>query len=273
MEIETGTDHVLASVNDGIGTITLNRPERRNAITPEMIDCLGRTILRLDSDSAVGCLVITGAGEAFCAGGDLLDSYDQARERGMPTEVDLEAVGVQLAQQRATVGRLHTARTPVIAAIPGAVAGAGLGFALAADLRVAHSRAVMVTAFARVALSGDYGVTWLLERLVGPAKARELLFLSPRLDAAACAEIGIFDRVCEDEHFEATTTELARRLADGPRAALRAIKRNLLDAPHLTLDESMAREIVRFKECGIVPDHPAAVEAFARKEQPRFNQP
>jgi len=272
MALDTGTDDLLVAVEDGIATITLNRPERRNALSVPMIEALGRVIPVLDDDPEVGCLVLTGAGQAFCAGGDVIDFDERGGEGGGASEVDPAAVAEQLAHQRATVGALHRARTPVVASLPGAAAGAGLGLALAADLRVGSTRTLMVTAFAGVALSGDFGVAWLLQQLVGPAKARELLFLSPRLDAQACAELGLLDRVCPEAELEQTTGALARQLADGPRYALSLIKQNLLDAPHQTLDESMAAEVPRHKACGITADHVAAVAAFARKERPRFNQ-
>lgn len=270
--IDTGTDHLLATVADGVATLTLNRPERRNALSTPMVEALGRVVPLLDDDPDVGCLVLTGAGGAFCAGGDVLDFNERGGEGGGALEVDPAAVAEQLEHQQLTVGRLYRARTPVLAAVPGAAAGAGLGLALAADLRVGSTRALMVTAFTGVALSGDFGVAWLLQQLVGPAKARELLFLSPRLDAGASADLGLLDRVCAEDELEATTLELARRLADGPRHALRLIKQNLLDATHQTLEESMAAEIPRHKSCGITADHLGAVRAFAAKQVPVFNR-
>lgn len=271
--VETGTDHLLVDVTDGIATLTLNRPDRRNALSTEMIEALGRVVPDLDDDPSVGCLVITGAGRAFCAGGDVLDFDERGGEGGGSDQVDEEAAAAQLAHQENTVGALHRARTPVIAALPGAAAGAGLGLALAADLRVGTERTLIVTAFVNVALSGDFGVAWLLDRLVGPARARELMFLSPRVDAATAERLGLLNRVCTEDELEATTRELARRLADGPRSTLRLIKQNLLEAPHQTLSESMAAEVPRHKACGITEDHVVAVRAFAAKQTPVFNRP
>ncbi|MCR1783237.1 enoyl-CoA hydratase/isomerase family protein [Nocardioides carbamazepini] len=270
--IETGTDHLLASVDEGVGTLTLNRPERRNALSHEMVEALGRAIPLLDEDPEVGCLVITGAGGAFCSGGDVLDFHDSGGEGGGADEIDPTAVAEQLEHQKLTVGALYRARTPVVASLPGAAAGAGLGLALAADLRVGSARALMVTAFASVGLSGDFGVAWLLQRLVGPAKARELLFLNPRVDAQAAADLGLLDRLCTEQELSAATTTLARRLADGPRGALAAIKQNLVDAADQTLEDSMAAEIRRHKACGITADHIAAVAAFAAKQKAVFNR-
>lgn len=270
--IQTGTDHLLVDVTDGIATITLNRPERRNAISVEMIEALGRVVPQLDEDPEVGCLVITGAGRAFCAGGDVIDFDERGGEGGGSDQIDPEAVAEQVRHQEMTIGALYRARTPVIASLPGAAAGAGLGLALAADLRVGTERSLVVTAFVNVALSGDFGVAWLLERLVGPAKARELLFLSPRVDGRAAADLGLIDRLCAEGELEETTHALARQLADGPRHAMRLIKENLLDAPHQTLSESMAGEVPRHKSCGITSDHVAAVRAFATKQKPVFNQ-
>lgn len=270
--LETGTDHVLASVHEGVGTITLNRPERRNALSTEMMTGFARCFEELDEDPDTGCIVLTGAGSAFCAGGDVLDFEARGGEGGGADRVDPAAVAEQLEHQRATVGRIHASRTPVVAALPGAAAGAGLGLALAADLRIGSTRTLMVTAFASVALSGDFGVAWLLHQQVGPSKARELLFLSPRLDAQQCLDLGLLTSVCAEEELETATLDLARRLADGPRETLTRIKQNLVDAPTQTLDESMAAEVPRHKECGLTEDHIGAVRAFARKQAPVFNR-
>lgn len=270
--VETGTTQVLASVEDEVGTITLNRPDRRNALSTEMIRGLGRSLAFLENEASVGCIVITGAGSAFCAGGDVLDFNDQGGEGAGADTVDAASVDRQLQEQRETVGRIYSSSVPVVASLPGPAAGAGLGLCLAADLRVGTPESLMVTAFASVGLSGDYGVAWLLNQLVGPAKARELLLLSPRLDGRAAYKMGLLQRLCNDDQLSATTHELAQRLAHGPRTALGHMKRNLLDVVDQTLDQAMITEISRHKECGITADHLEAVKAFVGKRPPVFGR-
>ena len=156
-----------------------------------------------DADPNMRAVILTGAGRAFCAGGDVQQFDEDGGEGGGASEVDEEAVAAQIRHQEATVGRIHAYAKPVIASLPGAAAGAGLGLALAADLRIGTPRTVMATAFATVALSGDFGVAWLLDRLVGPAHARELMLLNPRLDAQACSDLGLLTQVVPEDELEA----------------------------------------------------------------------
>src|SRR5699024_6314916 len=158
------------------------------------------------------------------------------------------------------------------ASLPGATAGAGLGLALAADLRIGTPRTVMATAFAAVALSGDFGVTWLLHHLVGPARARELLLLNPRLDGQACLDLGLVNQMVPEEELAERTHEVARRLADGPAVALTHIKQNLREVPFQTLSEAMRAEVPRHKECGLTEDHVEAARAFVEKRPPVFGR-
>lgn len=266
----TDTDHVLYDLTDGIATITLNRPDRRNAMSVPMIERLGELLAQTDEDPAVRALVLTGAGRAFCAGGDVQQFDADGGEGGGATEVDPAAVAEQLRHQELTVGRLHAFTKPTIAALPGAAAGAGLGLALATDLRIGTPRTVVATAFATVALSGDFGVAWLLDRLVGPARARELMLLNPRLDGQACLDLGLLTRLVPEDELEEGTRTLATQLADGPGLALANIKRNLREAPHQTLSQSMAAEVPRHKACGLTGDHVEAARAFVEKRPPVF---
>jgi 2-(1,2-epoxy-1,2-dihydrophenyl)acetyl-CoA isomerase len=268
--LDTGTDDLLAAVDDGVATIVLNRPSRRNALSPEMLAALARVLRRLDGAGDVGALVLTGAGPAFCAGGDVKGFSERGGEGGTAAQADPAAVAEQQEIQRATIGALHAFAQPVIAALPGAAAGAGLGFALAADLRIGTPRTVLTTAFARVGLSGDYGTAWLLHRLVGPARAAELMYLSDRVDAAAALHLGLLNWVAAEDELRPRTAELAARLARGPRLALAGMKRNLLLAGQAGLGEAMDAEVPRHKECGVTDDHREAVAAFMEKREPRF---
>ncbi|WP_028659906.1 enoyl-CoA hydratase/isomerase family protein [Nocardioides insulae] len=264
------TTDLLTDVTDGVGTITLNRPERRNALSRPMIEGLIEALRTMESSRAVGAIVLTGAGGAFCSGGDVQRFDESGGEGGGSDEVDQEAVELQRQHQGETVGRIHRCRKPVLAAIPGAVAGAGIGLALAADLRIGTPRTVFATAFGGVGLAGDYGVAWLLERLVGPAKARELMFLNPKIRGEDCQRLGLVNWTVPEDELADRTAEIAGRLAAGPSHALEGMKQNLLRAAHEDLDASMHAEVPLHKGTGLTADHVAAVRAFVEKQAPTF---
>src|SRR4029453_7525275 len=226
--IETGSPYILARVEERVPTITFNRPERRNAVGPEMLHALEVALDAADRDDAVRAVVLTGAGGAFCAGGDVkgMDETNRGGSREAGPGIDA-AIAWQRRNQRNTAGRIYTMPKPVIASLPGAVAGAGLSFALACDLRIASENAVFTTAFARVGFSGDYGGTYFLTQVVGSAKARELYFLSERFDAKEAERLGLVHWVVPPDALEDRTLALAQRLASGPSVAYRYMKENL----------------------------------------------
>jgi 2-(1,2-epoxy-1,2-dihydrophenyl)acetyl-CoA isomerase len=264
-DIETGTEHLLARVEDGVAVLTLNRPERRNALSAPMLTALGTTLARVEADDAVGAVVLTGAGGAFCAGGDVKGFAE--RSPGAP---GASAERRQRADQRATSGRLWRMAKPTVAVLPGATAGAGLSLALACDLRYAASSAVLTTAFARVALAGDYGSAWFLVRLVGPARARELLYLSPRLSADDALRLGLVNAVLPPDALEDEALAVARRLADGPRAALASMKENVALALAAPLEDYMDVEVTHHLATFATADHAEAARAFVEKRDPVF---
>jgi 2-(1,2-epoxy-1,2-dihydrophenyl)acetyl-CoA isomerase len=268
--VETGTEDLLASVTRAVGVVVLNRPERRNAMTQEMLGALAEVLAAFDADDGVGAVLLTGAGQAFCAGGDVKGFAARGGEGGGTTVPREERVARQRAMQHATTGMLHGMSKPTVAALPGAAAGAGLGLALACDLRVGCTATVIATAFGRVGLSGDYGTTWLLHRLVGPSAARRLLFLGDRLDSRQALDLGLLDWLVTPEELPEFALATAGRLAAGPRLALRAMKRNLLDAERCDLATAMDREVPRHLECGVSEDHKEAVQAFVEKREPTF---
>jgi 2-(1,2-epoxy-1,2-dihydrophenyl)acetyl-CoA isomerase len=265
--IETGTQDLLVRVEDGVAVLTMNRPARRNALSPAMLEALATALREAEESDDVGCVVLTGAGGAFCAGGDV-----KAMAEGNAAGMDYDArVARQRRTQRATSGRLHAMPKPTIAALPGPAAGAGLSLALACDLRVAARSAILSTAFARVGLAGDFGGTWFLARLVGPARARELYFLSERLSAEEAKRLGIVNRVVDDERLEKEALGLAARLAAGPRIALRYMKENLNRAENgHELGECMDLEATHHLRTMLTEDHREAAAAFAEKRQPTF---
>lgn len=269
-EIDTGTDHLLARVEDGVGVITMNRPERRNALTPPMLAALTRTLADFEVDDAVRAIVLTGAGGAFCAGGDvkaMAEGGDSVSAGPVPYDVKVHR---QRLSHRATSGKLYEMPKPTIAALPGPAAGAGLSLALACDLRYAADTAVLTTAFAKVAFAGDYGGTWFLTRLVGPAKARELYFFSDRVPAPEAKDLGMVNDVFPAAALEDEVMSRARRLASGPAIAYRYMKENLNRAIHGELGECLDMEAAHHNHTGRTDDHKEAAQAFVEKREPKF---
>ena len=265
--LDTGTDHLLAELENGIATLTLNRPAARNALTGEMLAGIAGTLAACELNPAVRVIVVTGAGKGFCAGGDVKNMA--SGEGGVTMTLD-EAIHRQRESQRATSGRLFRMPKPTIAALPGAAAGAGLALALSCDLRIMASTAIMTTAFARVGFSGDYGGTYFMTQLVGSAKARELYFLSERLSAQEALELGLANWVVEPEALAEKTREIATRLASGPTVAYRYMKENLNRAMAGSLDECLDLEATHHVHTGLTEDHREAAKAFVEKREPQF---
>ncbi len=267
--ITTGTDDLLAVLEDGVLTLTLNRPEARNAMSGAMTAALAEQLANAELDPDVRCLVLTGAGNGFCAGGDVKGMAASGDGTVGQNTID-GAIHRQRVNQRATSGKLFTMPKPTIAALPGAAAGAGLGLALACDLRVMASTAIMTTAFARVGFSGDYGGTFFLTQLVGSAKAREMYFLSDRVNADEALRLGLANWVVEPEELAAKTREIALRLATGPTVAYRYMKENLNRAMTGELNDCLDLEATHHVHCGQTEDHRNATKAFVAKQEPVF---
>jgi 2-(1,2-epoxy-1,2-dihydrophenyl)acetyl-CoA isomerase len=270
--LDTGTDDLLAVVEDGVATLTMNRPDRRNAMSRAMNEALGRVLAEIEVDDDIGCVVLTGAGGAFCAGGDVkgMASGGDAGGPGLATSFDA-TVHRQRLNQRAISQRLFEMPKPTIAALPGAAAGAGLSLALACDLRYATPGAVLTTAFAKVGFAGDYGGTWFLTRLVGTGKARELYYFSDKLSAEEAERLGIVNAILPADNFADDVAELARRLAAGPRVAYRYMKENLNRAVHGELGECLDMEAAHHLRTGQTEDHKEAARAFVEKRPPTFS--
>ena len=269
-EIDTGTNDLLASLDDGVLTLTMNRPEARNAMSGAMTGALAEQLAAAELNAAVKCVVLTGAGKGFCAGGDVKAmAGGGGGGSAAPTTLD-GAIHTQRVNQRATAGKLHKMPKPTVASLPGAAAGAGLALALACDLRIMASNAILTTAFARVGFSGDYGGTYFMTQLVGSAKARELYFLSERVSAKEALGLGLTNWVCEPEELAGKTRDLAHRLASGPTVAFRYMKENLNRALSGDVDDCLDLEATHHVHTGMTEDHRAAVKAFVAKEDPVF---
>ena len=268
--INTGTEELLAEINDGIGLITLNRPQARNAMSGEMTRALKETLADFELNPAVKCLVLTGAGKGFCAGGDVKGMAASGDGTVGDNTID-GAIHGQRIYQRATAGKLFRMPKPTIAALPGAAAGAGLSLALACDLRVMATSAIMTTAFAKVGFSGDYGGTYFLTQLVGSAKARELYYLSDRVTAEEALSLGLANWIAPPEEMMNKTMEVAGRLANGPTVAFRYMKENLNRAMSGEVEDCMDLEATHHVHCGQTQDHRDATKAFVEKRDPVFN--
>jgi 2-(1,2-epoxy-1,2-dihydrophenyl)acetyl-CoA isomerase len=269
-KIETGTDHLLATEDSGVAVLTMNRPERRNAMSGEMLDGMARALDYAERAAAIRCIVLTGAGGGFCAGGDVKGMAAGGGGGGAGPTLD-ERIHAQRLSQRNTAGRIYLMPKPVIAMLPGPAAGAGLSLALACDMRVLADNVVITTAFARVGFSGDYGGTFFLSQLVGSGKARELYYLSERLDAAECLRLGIANRVVPAAQLEATTLEIARRIATGPTVAYRYMKENFNRAVGGDVIECLDLEATHHIHSGLTEDHREAAKAFVEKREPKFS--
>ena len=264
MPRETGTDEVLCEIRDRVATITLNRPDAKNALTMDMKEALYQLVRALEVDADVGCIVLTGAGSAFSAGGD---TKRMQKEGKPPVMEDRQR---QLRWEHELPRMLHRSSKPTIAALPGAAAGAACSLALACDLRIASENAFLVTSFARLGLSGDYGGTWFMTQLVGPAKAREIYFTADRVDAPTCLELGLFNRVVPGESLTEEAFALAAKIASGPPIALRWMKANLNRALEEDLETCLRYEADRMVRGALTDDYTEAVAAFAEKRVARF---
>ena len=265
--IDTGTDQLLCEIRDRVAIITLNRPEARNALSDQLTPALRRMISERGDDERVGSLLITGAGTAFCAGGDVKGMGDNSTKSSMSTE---ERITDLIDRQRRLTGALVGVRKPTLAALPGPAAGAGLAIALACDLRIAAQSSFVSAGYSRIGLPGDYGIAWLLTRTVGSPIARELMFGSDRVNSGRAERIGLFNRVVDDDQLQAEAFAWARSLAHGPAVALRHMKDNLDEAAHIDFDTALVHEARRLVETSRTEDHREAVRAFVEKRAPVF---
>ncbi|MGH7293205.1 MAG: enoyl-CoA hydratase [Myxococcota bacterium] len=270
--IETGTEQLQARVEDGVATLVMNRPEKRNALSDPMFQGMALALREAELAPDVRCVVLTGAGGAFCSGGDVKGMAAAGEGGGARAALTLdERIHRQRLSQRETAGRIWRMPKPVIASLPGPAAGAGLSLALACDLRIAAESAILTTAFAKVGFSGDYGGSFFLTQLVGAARARELYFLSDRLDAKEAERLGLVNRVVADAALESETRALASRLANGATVALRYMKENINRAlTGASLEECLDLEATHHVHTGLTEDHREAAKAFVEKRTPTF---
>src|ERR1700740_2508792 len=257
-------DMVLQKPDAGLLTITMNRPERRNALNPDMTRGLVEAARRAAEDHEVRAVLIKGAGGTFCVGGE-----GKARAEGR-APLPFEAKLANLRRGMEVSRILHQMHKPVVAQLDGAAAGAGLSIALSCDLRVASESCKITTAFAKVGFSGDYGGTYFLTKMLGSANAREHYLLSPVLTAKEALALGMVTKVVPDGEIDAAAHELAMSLAQGPSIALGYIKRNINNAETMSLEVCFDGDAIHHSRAGETADHKEAAKAFVEKRKPTF---
>lgn len=258
-------DVILTSVEAGVATLTFNRPDRMNALSPDLLVKSIDTLARWEEDPEIAVVVVTGTGRAFCAGGDI---GNMSKENTAPRPLEERIDWLRRAQQISW--RLFNMPKVTIASVNGFAMGAGLGVCLACDLRIVSDQAKFGTAYAKVGFGGDFGVTWLLTKQVGPSKAKELLFFAEAFDAAHALQLGLVNLVVPAETLAAETRQLAARVAAGPRVSYRYMKANVNLATTLDFRTMLDREPETHLRCGQTEDHREGVQAFLEKRAPKF---
>jgi 2-(1,2-epoxy-1,2-dihydrophenyl)acetyl-CoA isomerase len=263
------SQELIESFEGGIATLTMNRPEARNALTREMIDALARALQRLAVDPAVRLVVLTGAGNAFCAGGDVKNFAKQAAGAPVAMSFDTRVADLRLRMEAARW--LHEMPKPTLAVIPGAAAGAGLSLALACDLRIAGDDAKLTTAFSKVGLSGDFGGSYFLNHLVGAARARQMYFTAEVISGAEAERIGLVDRAVPAARLADAARTWAAELAALPTVAVGYMKRNLNIGLRGSLADVLDAEAMHMIRTFETDDHKGAALAFVEKRPPSFS--
>src|SRR6202050_5416539 len=252
----SANEMVLQHLDAGLLTITMNRPDRRNALNADMTLGLVDAARRAAEDHEVRAVLLKGAGGTFCVGGDV----KSMAEGRAPMSFENKTVNLRRGMEVSRI--LHEMSKPVVAQLDGAAAGAGLSIALSCDLRVASTSVKITTAFAKVGLSGDYGGTYFLTQMLGSAKARELYLMSPVLTAQEALALGMVTRVVGDAEIDAAAREVAMSLAQGPSVTLGYIKRNINNAEHMSLEACFDGEAIHHSRAGETADHKEAAKGF-----------
>lgn len=261
---------LLESFKSGVATLTMNRPDARNALTPDMMQGLLSALPRLAADPTVRVVVLTGTGQAFCAGGDVKAFAKLASLSSAAGAMSFDQKVNDLRARMEVSRWLHEMPKPTLAVIPGAAAGAGLSMALACDLRIACDDAKLTTAFSKVGLSGDFGGSYFLNHLVGAAKARELYFTGQVVRGDEAVKIGMVNRAVPFEQLAKAANDYALELASLPTIAIGYMKKNLNVALRGTLSDTLDAEAIHMISTFDTEDHKGAAKAFVEKRQPEF---
>ena len=268
---ETGQEDLIGRIEGNVAILSFNRPDRRNALSEGVYAGFAKALPEIATRTDIHVVMITGEGGAFCAGGDVKGMNDSYRDAPVaPVSVEDRIHGLRT-RQNIVSATLRTLPQPVVAALPGAAAGAGLSIALAADLRIAAEHAVLVTAFSNIGASGDFGSSWFLPRLIGEAKAKELMFMSPRLSAQEAYDLGIVNAILPSTDFAASALSWCQQLAQRAPIALRHIKENINRAGDVPLQAALDAEASAMVRTMATDDHKEAAAAFVEKRAPRFH--
>ncbi|MDA2944879.1 MAG: enoyl-CoA hydratase-related protein [Actinomycetota bacterium] len=268
-ELNTGTDHLLGRIEGHVAVLSFNRPEARNALSEEMYNGFAAALPQVRDNPDVRVLMVTGEGGAFCSGGDV-KGFRARHESGGSSATPEHALD-QLRRIQASVSlAIRRLNKPVVAAIPGPAAGAGLSIALSADLRVAAERSIFVSAFSTIGASGDFGSSWFLPRLLGEAKAKEFMFFSERVSASEALDLGLVNAVLPDDGFDTGALDYCHRLAGRSPIALRFIKENIHRSFDVGLAEGLDAEATAMVRAMATADHREAVAAFFDKRTPDY---
>ena len=271
IELETGTRQLLSHIHGNIGIITLNRPESKNALSDELTPALRTQIANLNLDDRVNSLIITGAGDAFCAGGDIKSMNSSSNKDSWTNKVSEEEVIKSLQMKQMTLTHaLYNFSKPTIAALPGAAVGAGLSIALTCDFRFTNENAFAIAGYGRIALTGDYGMSWLLPRIIGISKAKDMMFSNKKILAREGLNIGLFDNIIEGDNLLKSTLEYANFLSSFSPLALKAMKNNINSAYELSLEKSLNQEAIELIKASNSNDHKEGIRAFIEKRKPNF---
>ena len=266
----TGTMDLIGRLEGPVAILSFNRPDRRNALSEEVYAGFARALPLIAARRDIHVVMVTGEGGAFCAGGDVKGMNESHRSSaGDASSIEERIEGLR-SRQNTVSAALRALPQPVVAALPGAAAGAGLSIAFAADMRIAAERAVVITAFSNIGASGDFGSSWFLPRLVGEARAKELMFLSPRLTARQALEWGLVNEVLPDAGFADAALAWCTRLAERAPIALRYMKENLNRAGDVSLQQALDAEAAAMVRTMATADHKEAAAAFVEKRAPRF---
>ena len=268
-ELHTGTDKLLGRVEGPVAVLSFNRPESRNALSDEIYDGFNTALPQVAQRDDIRVLMVTGEGGAFCSGGDV-KGFRARHDSGGSSATPEHALD-QLRRIQASVSlAIRRLNKPVVAAIPGPAAGAGLSIALSADLRVAAERSIFVSAFSTIGASGDFGSSWFLPRLIGEAKAKEFMFFSERVSASEALDLGLVNAVLPDDGFDTGALDYCHRLAGRSPIALRFIKENIHRSFDVGLAEGLDAEATAMVRSMATADHREAVAAFFDKRTPDY---
>jgi 2-(1,2-epoxy-1,2-dihydrophenyl)acetyl-CoA isomerase len=262
------SEDLKVDVKNRVGILTMNRPDKLNALTPAMGAAAVTALREFAENPEVGAIVLTGAGRGFCAGGDV--SAMQRRNEIAGEGATLEQRIDRLRDGHTWPWLLYSMPKVTIAVVNGPVAGAGLGLALSCDVRIASDQARLGTAYARVGYGGDYGITWQLTQLVGQAKAKELFFLPDMISAAEAQQIGLVNKVFPHDQLWEEAMAIAERIAAGPLVSYRYMKANINMSTTVDFRTMLDREAETHNRCGQTEDHQEGVRAFMEKRTPQF---